>query len=48
MLNTTEQESIRGPLGSGTADFAETLAALERIGYAGTITFESFSLEATA
>jgi D-psicose/D-tagatose/L-ribulose 3-epimerase len=36
-------ESNRGPLGSGTVDFAETFAALDRIGYDGTITFESFS-----
>ena len=36
-------ESNRGPLGSGTVDFGETFAALDRIGYDGTITFESFS-----
>ena len=36
-------ESNRGPLGSGTVDFEETFAALDRIGYDGTITFESFS-----
>lgn len=36
-------ESNRGPLGSGTVDFAETFAALDRIAYDGTITFESFS-----
>jgi D-psicose/D-tagatose/L-ribulose 3-epimerase len=30
-------------LGGGTVDFAETFAALDRIGYDGTITFESFS-----
>jgi D-psicose/D-tagatose/L-ribulose 3-epimerase len=36
-------ESNRGPLGGGTVDFAETFAALDRIGYDGTITFESFS-----
>jgi D-psicose/D-tagatose/L-ribulose 3-epimerase len=36
-------ESIRGPLGTGTVDFAEAFAALDRIGYNGTITFESFS-----
>jgi D-psicose/D-tagatose/L-ribulose 3-epimerase len=36
-------ESNRGPLGTGTVDFAETFAALDRIGYDGTITFESFS-----
>jgi D-psicose/D-tagatose/L-ribulose 3-epimerase len=36
-------ESNRGPLGAGTVDFAEAFAALDRIGYDGTITFESFS-----
>jgi D-psicose/D-tagatose/L-ribulose 3-epimerase len=36
-------ESNRGPLGTGTVDFAEAFAALDRIGYNGTITFESFS-----
>ena len=36
-------ESNRGPLGTGAVDFAETFAALDRIGYDGTITFESFS-----
>jgi len=36
-------ESNRGPLGTGTVDFAEAFAALDRIGYDGTITFESFS-----
>jgi D-psicose/D-tagatose/L-ribulose 3-epimerase len=36
-------ESNRGPLGSGTVDFGSTFAALDRIGYDGTITFESFS-----
>jgi D-psicose/D-tagatose/L-ribulose 3-epimerase len=36
-------ESNRGPLGSGTVDFESTFAALDRIGYDGTITFESFS-----
>jgi D-psicose/D-tagatose/L-ribulose 3-epimerase len=36
-------ESNRGPLGSGSVDFRETFAALDRIGYDGTITFESFS-----
>ena len=36
-------ESDRGPLGSGTVDFAETFAALDRLGYDVTITFESFS-----
>ena len=36
-------ESNRGPLGTGTVDFREALAARDRIGYNGTITFESFS-----
>jgi D-psicose/D-tagatose/L-ribulose 3-epimerase len=36
-------ESNRGPLGAGTVDFDEAFAALDRIGYDGTITFESFS-----
>ena len=36
-------ESHRGPLGTGTVDLAEAFAALDRIGYDGTITFESFS-----
>jgi D-psicose/D-tagatose/L-ribulose 3-epimerase len=36
-------ESNRGPLGTGTVDFREAFAALDRIGYNGTITFESFS-----
>jgi len=36
-------ESHRGPLGTGTVDFADAFAALERIRYDGTITFESFS-----
>jgi D-psicose/D-tagatose/L-ribulose 3-epimerase len=36
-------ESNRGPLGTGTVDFPEAFAALDRIGYDGTITFESFS-----
>jgi D-psicose/D-tagatose/L-ribulose 3-epimerase len=36
-------ESNRGPLGTGTIDFGEAFAALDRIGYDGTITFESFS-----
>ena len=36
-------ESNRGPLGNGSVDFTETFAALDRIGYDGTITFESFS-----
>jgi D-psicose/D-tagatose/L-ribulose 3-epimerase len=36
-------ESNRGPLGSGTVDFGEAFAALDRIGYDGTIAFESFS-----
>jgi sugar phosphate isomerase/epimerase len=31
------------PLGTGTIDFAEAFAAAGRIGYNGTITFESFS-----
>jgi D-psicose/D-tagatose/L-ribulose 3-epimerase len=36
-------ESNRGPLGTGTVDFAEAFTALDRVGYDGTITFESFS-----
>ena len=36
-------ESHRGMLGTGTVDFAEAFTALERVGYDGTITFESFS-----
>jgi D-psicose/D-tagatose/L-ribulose 3-epimerase len=36
-------ESNRGPLGPGSVDFPEAFAALDRIGYDGTITFESFS-----
>jgi D-psicose/D-tagatose/L-ribulose 3-epimerase len=36
-------ESHRGYLGTGSIDFPEAFAALERIGYDGTITFESFS-----
>lgn len=36
-------ESNRGYLGDGTVDFATFFAALGEIGYAGTITFESFS-----
>jgi D-psicose/D-tagatose/L-ribulose 3-epimerase len=36
-------ESNRGPLGKGSVDFREAFAALDRIGYDGTITFESFS-----
>ena len=36
-------ESNRGPLGSGTVDFGAFFRALARIGYAGPITFESFS-----
>jgi len=36
-------ESNRGPLGTGTVDFDEAFAALDRIGYDGTVTFESFS-----
>ena len=48
MLNSTEQESNCGPLGSSTVDFADTFAALDRIGYDGTIIFESPSSAATA
>jgi D-psicose/D-tagatose/L-ribulose 3-epimerase len=36
-------ESHRGYLGTGTIDFAAFFGALGRIGYAGPITFESFS-----
>jgi D-psicose/D-tagatose/L-ribulose 3-epimerase len=36
-------ESNRGPLGSGTVDFGSFFSALAHIGYAGPITFESFS-----
>lgn len=36
-------ESHRGCLGSGTVDFDSFFRALERIGYGGPITFESFS-----
>ncbi len=36
-------ESHRGYLGTGSIDFAECFAALDSIGYDGTITFESFS-----
>jgi D-psicose/D-tagatose/L-ribulose 3-epimerase len=36
-------ESNRGPLGDGSVDFREAFTALDRIGYDGTITFESFS-----
>ena len=36
-------ESHRGYLGSGTVDFDSFFRALQRIGYAGPITFESFS-----
>ena len=36
-------ESHRGPLGTGSVDFEQAFAALERIGYDGTIAFESFS-----
>lgn len=36
-------ESHRGYLGSGTVDFANFFRALNRIGYDGPITFESFS-----
>lgn len=36
-------ESHRGYLGSGTVDFDNFFTALDRIGYSGPITFESFS-----
>jgi len=36
-------ESHRGQLGTGSVDFAAIFAALERVGYAGDVTFESFS-----
>lgn len=36
-------ESHRGYLGSGTVDFDNFFKALDRIGYKGPITFESFS-----
>ena len=36
-------ESNRGPLGTGSVDFEQAFAALDRIGYDGTIAFESFS-----
>lgn len=36
-------ESHRGYLGTGTVDFPKIFRALARIGYAGPITFESFS-----
>ena len=36
-------ESHRGPLGTGSVDFEEAFAALDRTGYDGTIAFESFS-----
>jgi D-psicose/D-tagatose/L-ribulose 3-epimerase len=36
-------ESHRGPLGTGSVDFAEAFRALDEIGYDGTIAFESFS-----
>jgi D-psicose/D-tagatose/L-ribulose 3-epimerase len=36
-------ESHRGPLGTGSVDFPEVFAALGRVGYQGTVTFESFS-----
>jgi D-psicose/D-tagatose/L-ribulose 3-epimerase len=36
-------ESHRGYLGSGSVDFGELFRGLDRIGYAGPITFESFS-----
>lgn len=35
--------SHRGPLGSGNIDFDSFFGALAKIGYKGTITFESFS-----
>ena len=35
--------SHRGPLGSGNIDFDSFFGALNKVGYAGTITFESFS-----
>jgi D-psicose/D-tagatose/L-ribulose 3-epimerase len=36
-------ESHRGYLGTGTVNFGAIFGALARIGYAGPITFESFS-----
>lgn len=36
-------ESHRGLLGTGTIDFGPLFAALRRVGYGGTIAFESFS-----
>ena len=36
-------ESHRGHLGTGTVDFGELFGALAEIGYAGPLTFESFS-----
>lgn len=36
-------ESNRGYLGTGTIDFAQFFTALREAGYAGTVTFESFS-----
>jgi D-psicose/D-tagatose/L-ribulose 3-epimerase len=36
-------ENFRGYLGTGTVDFPQLFAALAEVGYAGTITFESFS-----
>ncbi|HEX6514809.1 MAG TPA: sugar phosphate isomerase/epimerase family protein [Nocardioidaceae bacterium] len=36
-------ESHRGPLGTGTVPWQDFFAALREVGYAGTITFESFS-----
>jgi D-psicose/D-tagatose/L-ribulose 3-epimerase len=36
-------ESHRGPLGTGSVDFADAFSALDGIGYDGTIAFESFS-----
>jgi D-psicose/D-tagatose/L-ribulose 3-epimerase len=38
-------ENNRGPLGSGSIDFASAFSALRDIDYAGWITFESFSSE---
>jgi len=35
--------SHRGPLGTGNIDFDSFFSALAKIGYKGTITFESFS-----
>lgn len=38
-------ESHRGQLGTGSIPWAEFFAALREVGYAGTLTFESFSSE---